>query len=167
MSSCAMKQGCARKLPYCVYFTFLSVLFIAIQIIHHWARVWRVLFWPMSTPLVQFLQLCRATLTTTASLATAAWLQRRKMLCQTSLQVCMAHHSQVCRSPAFLFLSFSFDLVAEWLAWPSPTHSFIPGLNLPFCKSFPPQPFFFFFRTDYMDSPDFYCYFWAYPFLLF
>jgi len=24
-----------------------------------------------------------------------------------------------------------------------------------FCKSFPLQPFFFFFRTDYMDSPDF------------
>ena len=23
-----------------------------------------------------------------------------------------------------------------------------------FCKSFPPQPFLFFFRTDYMDSPD-------------
>ena len=36
-----------------------------------------------------------------------------------------------------------------------------------FCKSFPLQPFFFFFRTDYMDSPDFYCYFRAYPFLLF
>ena len=28
-----------------------------------------------------------------------------------------------------------------------------------FCKSFPLQPFFFFFRTDYMDSSDFYCYF--------
>ena len=26
-----------------------------------------------------------------------------------------------------------------------------------FSKSFPLQPFFFFFRTDYMDSPDFYC----------
>ena len=36
-----------------------------------------------------------------------------------------------------------------------------------FCKSFPSQPFLFFFRTDYMDYPDFYCYFWAYPFLLF
>ena len=35
-----------------------------------------------------------------------------------------------------------------------------------FCKSFPLQPFFFFFRTDYMDSLEFYCYFWAYPFLL-
>ena len=23
-----------------------------------------------------------------------------------------------------------------------------------FCKLFPPQPFLFFFRTDYMDSPD-------------
>ena len=28
-----------------------------------------------------------------------------------------------------------------------------------FCKSFPPQFFLFFSRTDYMDSPDFYCYF--------
>jgi len=24
-----------------------------------------------------------------------------------------------------------------------------------FCESFPPQPFLFFFRTDYMDSPDY------------
>jgi len=23
-----------------------------------------------------------------------------------------------------------------------------------FCKSLPPQPLLFFFRTDYMDSPD-------------
>jgi len=38
---------------------------------------------------------------------------------------------------------------------PSPTHSFIPGLKPSFfCKSFPPQPFFFFFRAYYMDSPD-------------
>ena len=37
-----------------------------------------------------------------------------------------------------------------------------------FCKSFPLQPFLFFFRTDSTDSPD--ClprYFRAYPFLLF
>jgi len=27
------------------------------------------------------------------------------------------------------------------------------------CKSFPPQPFLFFSSTDYIDSPDFYCYF--------
>ena len=27
-----------------------------------------------------------------------------------------------------------------------------------FCESFPPQPFLFFFRTDYVDSPDVYCY---------
>ena len=34
-------------------------------------------------------------------------------------------------------------------------HSFIPGLKPSFfCKSFPPQPFLFFSRTDYMDSPD-------------
>jgi len=36
-----------------------------------------------------------------------------------------------------------------------------------FCKSFPPQPFLFFFRTDCMDSGDFCWYFWAYRFLLF
>ena len=36
-----------------------------------------------------------------------------------------------------------------------------------FSKSFPLQPFFFFFRTDYMIPPDFYCYFWACQFLLF
>ena len=28
-----------------------------------------------------------------------------------------------------------------------------------FCKSLPLQPFLFFFRTDYMDSTDFDCYF--------
>ena len=28
-----------------------------------------------------------------------------------------------------------------------------------FCKSVLSQPFLFFFRTDYMDSADFYCYF--------
>ena len=43
----------------------------------------------------------------------------------------------------------------------SPTHSFIPGLKSLFCKSFPLQPLVFFFRTDYMIPPDFYCYFWA------
>ena len=36
-----------------------------------------------------------------------------------------------------------------------------------FCKSFPLQPFLFFFRTDYMDSQTVDCYFWAYLFLLF
>jgi len=36
-----------------------------------------------------------------------------------------------------------------------------------FCESFPLQPFFFFFRTDYMIPQTFYGYFWAYPFLLF
>ena len=51
------------------------------------------------------------------------------------------------------------------VSFPSPTHSFIPGLKtFLFCKSFPPQPFLFFFRTDYMDSPDYDCHFWAYPF---
>jgi len=35
------------------------------------------------------------------------------------------------------------------------------------CRGFPPQHFLFLFRTDYMDSSDFYCYFWAYQFLLF
>jgi len=36
------------------------------------------------------------------------------------------------------------------------THSlFHSGLKTSlFCKSFPPQPFLFFFRTDYIDSPD-------------
>ena len=52
---------------------------------------------------------------------------------------------------------------------PSPTHSFIPSFFIPnlFCKSFPLQPFLFFFRTDYMGFPSVYCYIWAYPFLLF
>ena len=42
------------------------------------------------------------------------------------------------------------------VSFPSPTHSFIPGLKtFLFCKSFPPQPFL---------SPDYDCHFWAYPF---
>ena len=46
------------------------------------------------------------------------------------------------------------------ISFPSPTLSFIPDLKPPFsCKSFPSQPFFFFFRTDSTDSADFYCYF--------
>ena len=42
------------------------------------------------------------------------------------------------------------------------THSlFHSGLKIfLFCKSFPPQPFLFFFRIP----PDFCCYFWPYPF---
>jgi len=48
------------------------------------------------------------------------------------------------------------------ISFPPPTHSFHSRLKtFLFCKSFPLQPFFFFFRTDYLDSPDFYCYFWA------
>ena len=35
------------------------------------------------------------------------------------------------------------------------------------CISFPPQPFLFFFRTDYMDSPDFFCYFYFLVFLFY
>jgi len=44
------------------------------------------------------------------------------------------------------------------ISFPSPTRSFTLGTFL-FCKSFPPQPFFFFFNTDYMIPPDFFCYF--------
>ena len=36
-----------------------------------------------------------------------------------------------------------------------------------FCKSFPLQPFLLLLQHWLHDSPDFYCYFWAYPFLLF
>jgi len=42
------------------------------------------------------------------------------------------------------------------ISFRSPTHSFIPGLKPSFSAnpSIPPQPFLFFFRTDYMDSTD-------------
>ena len=36
-----------------------------------------------------------------------------------------------------------------------------------FCKSFPLQPFLFFFGTDCMIPQTVYCYFWAYPFFTF
>ena len=39
-------------------------------------------------------------------------------------------------------------LLGPIISFPSPTLSFI--LDFLFCKSFPLQPFFFFFRTDYM-----------------
>ena len=39
------------------------------------------------------------------------------------------------------------------ISFPSPTLSFIPAFL--FCKSFPLQPFFFFFRTDYMIPQTF------------
>ena len=42
------------------------------------------------------------------------------------------------------------------ISFPSPTHSFIPGLKtFLFCKFFSLQPFFFFFRTDYMIPQTF------------
>jgi len=54
----------------------------------------------------------------------------------------------------------------------APTLSFHSRLKtFLFCKSFPLQPFFFFFSTDYTvglhDSPDFYCYFSAYSVIYF
>ena len=40
--------------------------------------------------------------------------------------------------------------------WYSITHSLFHSRlkTFLFCKSFPPQPFLFFFRTDYIDYPD-------------
>jgi len=52
------------------------------------------------------------------------------------------------------------------ISFPSPTLSFIPDLK-PILQILPTAPSLFFFRTDYTDSPDFYYYFWAYPFLPF
>jgi len=69
-------------------------------------------------------------------------------------------------STTLALLFFSFYLIVFWLTAvdlvilitigiPSPTHAFIPGLKtFLFSKSFSPQPFLFFFMTDYMDSPD-------------
>jgi len=37
---------------------------------------------------------------------------------------------------------------------PSPHHSFIPGLKPSFLQILPTAAFLFFFRTDYMNSPD-------------
>jgi len=41
------------------------------------------------------------------------------------------------------------------ISFPSPTLSFIPDLKPFFRKSFSQQPFFFFFRTDYMIPQTF------------
>ena len=63
----------------------------------------------------------------------------------------------------------SYTVIICQQSYSSITHSlFHPRLTtFLFCKSFSPQPFFFFFSTDYMDSPDFYCYFSAYSVLYF
>ena len=37
---------------------------------------------------------------------------------------------------------------------PSPAHSFVPSLNLPFPQILPTAAFLSFSRIDYMDSPD-------------
>ena len=53
------------------------------------------------------------------------------------------------------------------ISFSSPTHSFIPGLK-PSFSPYPSHCSLSFFLQDWLhDSPDFYCYFWAYPFLLF
>ena len=51
---------------------------------------------------------------------------------------------------------------------PSRTHSFTLGLN-PYFSANPlyRSLSFFFFRMHYMDFPDCFCYFWAYPSLYF
>ena len=47
------------------------------------------------------------------------------------------------------------------------THSFIPDLKSSFSVNPSHRSLPFFFRTDYMIPQTVYCYFWAYPFLLF
>ena len=46
----------------------------------------------------------------------------------------------------------TFILIIISIPSPSLFHSRLKTFL--FCKSFPPQPFLFFSRTDYMDSPD-------------
>jgi len=53
------------------------------------------------------------------------------------------------------------------ISFPSPTHSFIPGLKPSFSENPSHCSFSFFFRTDYIIPQTVYCYFGAYPFLLF
>ena len=53
------------------------------------------------------------------------------------------------------------------ISFPSPTHSFIPGLKPSFSANPSHCSLSFFLRDWLRDSPDFYSYFWAYPFLLF
>ena len=55
------------------------------------------------------------------------------------------------RPNAIPIRNLSLTVILIIIIFPSPTLSFIPDLKPSlFCKSFPPQPFFFFFRTDYM-----------------
>ena len=50
---------------------------------------------------------------------------------------------------------------------PPPLHSFIPGLKSSLLQILPIVASCFFSRTESTDSPNYYRYFWAYPFLFF
>jgi len=50
---------------------------------------------------------------------------------------------------------------------PPPLHSFIPGLKSSLLQILPIVASRFFSRTESTDSPNYYRYFWAYPFLFF
>ena len=58
----------------------------------------------------------------------------------------------------FRFMPLTVILIII-ISFPSPTHFISRLKTFLFCKSFPLQPFLFFFMTDYMDSSGFYCYF--------
>jgi len=53
------------------------------------------------------------------------------------------------------------------ISFPSPTLSFIPDLKPSFSANPSHCSIFYFFTTDYVILQIVYCYFWAYPFLLF
>jgi len=53
------------------------------------------------------------------------------------------------------------------ISFPSPTLSFIPDLKPFFLQILPTAAFLFLLQDWLHDSPDFYCYIWACPFILF
>ena len=69
----------------------------------------------------------------------------------------MPRYCVLTHRPTILLLVPAIAIVAQATATPSLFH--VRLKTFLFCKYFPPQPFLFFFKTDCMDSPDFYCYF--------
>jgi len=82
--------------------------------------------------------------------------------------VILIHHPLTLSSQAYNLPFLQILLTAAFLfLLQDSLHGFNKLKTFLFCESFPLQPFFFFFSTDYMDSPDFYCYFSAYSVLYF
>jgi len=115
-------------------------------------------------PIVQasLVECCSNHITTRISIQTAGLAFGGTGLCSyrvKGVDGSCAKHLTVESLRSFMLLTVILIIII-----PSPMHSLFHSRlkTFLFCKSFPLQPFLFFFRTDYIglhDFPDFYCYF--------